>query len=792
MKAWGVFVLIVVLVGFSGRCGATVYNSDGTPQSVQYLHDSQAQNGDTITLPPGSFGWSIGVNLTKTVTLQGAGTTATGGGDVTTITDNVASGQPLIELQANSTDLARITGLTVKSGTGSIKDGGTVKIDGPGNIRIDHCHLVASSDANYAIVRFWTGLFGVMDHCILDLTGTHALYFHNGRQSGSSGDQAGNLEWSLPTNFGGPDYFFIEDNIVNGDVPGGPYATRVYDGFSASKVVLRFNSLSQSCLGETHATGHAGDDRGLRSQECYGNSVTSSLQHDPNFDALDMGSGTTLIWGNDWSNGGNGVYKQIYHFNVTRKDNTTYPQIPPPNGWGYAGTEFNGQGSMWDGGTALGTDTLKGYPCLDQPGRGQGDLLNGLFPNKINTVTGAIYWPHQALEPIYIWNNAGSYVPGWGNLVYDNHTNGRVVENRDYYPSASGIQTSPTTPFDGTVGTGWGILANRPTTCTPGVAYFATDQGSWNTSTSNPYGVQQNGADGVLYKCTSTNTWTLYYTPYTYPHPLNGGGPTPTPTPTVTPTRTPTPTPTPTRTPTPTPTATPTPTRTPTPTATPTPIPPTGLVASYKFNEGDGRIVHDASGNDITGFIFGATWTTDSPNGSALSFDGSNSYVDLGNPSLLQITGSMTCSAWVKAEANMADDGQIVAKSNDEAGWQLKTSLDTGRRTFGVTISAGSGRVQRYSTTVYSLDVWYYVTGVYDAAARTLDIYVDGVLDNGVLTGNIPASQTDAPVNAYIGKRTSGDGYCFNGIIDNVRIYNQALNQAEVQADMNTPVGGVP
>jgi hypothetical protein len=218
------------------------------------------------------------------------------------------------------------------------------------------------------------------------------------------------------------------------------------------------------------------------------------------------------------------------------------------------------------------------------------------------------------------------------------------------------------------------------------------------------------------------------------------------------------------------------------------------LVAGYKFNEGNGRIVNDASGSDITGFIFGATWTTDSKSGSALSFDGSSSYVDLDNPSLLQITGSITCSAWVKAEANLPDDGQIVAKSNDVAGWQLKTTLDTGPRTFGVAISTGSGRVERYSTTVCSLDVWYYVTGVYDAAGRTLDIYVNGVLGNGVLTGTIPASQIDAPVNAYIGKRTSlhGGGYCFNGIIDNVRIYNRALSQAELQVDMNTPVGSGP
>ena len=213
-----------------------------------------------------------------------------------------------------------------------------------------------------------------------------------------------------------------------------------------------------------------------------------------------MGNGTSLVWGNTWDQ----VYKNIYLFKQTRKNNATYSQNATPAGWGYAGTQFNGRGSNWDGGTALGTDTTLGYPCIDQPGRGQGDLLVTLFPNKVNNTTGTLRWPNQALEPIYIWNNTGSIVPGWGSSVYSNDTGGRVVANRDYYPPASGQQTSPTSPFNGTSGTGWGTLANRPTTATPGVAYFATDQGSWNTSTSNPYGVQQNGADGVLYKCTAT------------------------------------------------------------------------------------------------------------------------------------------------------------------------------------------------------------------------------------------------------------------------------------------------
>jgi hypothetical protein len=66
--------------------------------------------------------------------------------------------------------------------------------------------------------------------------------------------------------------------------------------------------------------------------------------------------------------------------------------------------------------------------------------------------------------------------------------------------------------FDGTTGTGSGTRAARPMTCTTGVVYFSTDQGSWNSSGS--------GGQGVLDKCTSTNTWTnAVYVPFTYPYP---------------------------------------------------------------------------------------------------------------------------------------------------------------------------------------------------------------------------------------------------------------------------------
>ncbi len=211
-------------------------------------------------------------------------------------------------------------------------------------------------------------------------------------------------------------------------------------------------------------------------------------------------------------------------------------------------------------------------------------------------------------------------------------------------------------------------------------------------------------------------------------------------------------------------------------------------LGAYSFDEGSGTGIVDSSGNGIAGTVVNATWTASGKYQSALSFNGSDSYVDLGNPAILRLTGSATWSAWVKSLANPSDDGQIISKSDNGPGWQLKTTADTGRRTFGVAVSGPSGpRTQRYSNTTPSLNTWYHVAGVYDAAAKKLDIYVNGSLDNGVLVGTISSAQIDSAVNVNIGRRSGG--YYFNGLIDEVRIYNRALTQSEIQADMNTPVG---
>jgi hypothetical protein len=476
-----------------------------------------ASAGDAVYIPAGSCGWATQVSRTvpANVTIIGAGTSATGGGDQTIITDNYGTDSPPLSIGVSSTGTFRMTGITFQGGTGVLKNGGLIAINGPGgatvNVRLDHIHLNGQTYATPwtgKLLTIGNGVIGVLDHSIIDLYSTQAIFVLN------SIDGFGNAEWASDSNLGGSNFFFIEDNIINGTPS--THDTRVTDCFTGGRQVLRFNTLTATCGLDQHGT-RSSNDRGCRASEMYGNSsVQANGQTQPNFVMIDMQSGPAMVWGNSAPN----AYTNVVMFDVVRKNNESYTMTAPPNGFGYCGTDFNGTGSNWDQNSNAGT----GYACIDQPGRGKGNLLTGNFPNKVNSSTGTIAWPNQALEPIYIWANNSSPVSGWGGSWYSNITStasgARVVANRDYYAQASSIQTSATSPFNGTTGTGWGTLANRPTTCTTGVGYFATDQGSWNTSSSNPYGVQQNGADGVLYKCTATNTWTLYYTPYTYPHSL--------------------------------------------------------------------------------------------------------------------------------------------------------------------------------------------------------------------------------------------------------------------------------
>jgi len=215
-------------------------------------------------------------------------------------------------------------------------------------------------------------------------------------------------------------------------------------------------------------------------------------------------------------------------------------------------------------------------------------------------------------------------------------------------------------------------------------------------------------------------------------------------------------------------------------------------VGAWGLNDVGGITEADYSGNNNRGTVNEALPTVAGKFGNALVFNGANVSVDLGNPAVLKLTGSMTISAWINSAAFPVDDAAIVSKFDGvaPAGFQLDTTVDTGPRTVGFKLIGPNGAYMlRYGATVLQLNQWYHVAGVYDAQAQTMTVYLDGVLDNGTLNGTVAGRQVSSTRDVFVGRRADDSvDYNFNGMIDEVRIYDRALSQAEIQADMNAAI----
>ncbi|QEL25118.1 PKD domain-containing protein [Bosea sp. F3-2] len=219
---------------------------------------------------------------------------------------------------------------------------------------------------------------------------------------------------------------------------------------------------------------------------------------------------------------------------------------------------------------------------------------------------------------------------------------------------------------------------------------------------------------------------------------------------------------------------------------------PLGITAGYAFDEVSGTAAADASGHGISGTLTNGPTFAAGKYGNAVALDGVNDFVNLGNPTALQFTGSMTVSAWVYVSSFPSDDAAVVSKrTSGESGYQLDITKDTGPRTIGFKLTTNSGGAMfRYGATPLQLNTWYHIAGVYNATNQTLDVYLNGTLDNGQLTGTVSNSQQNSTANVNIGRRAGNAGFEFPGRIDDVRIADHALTQAQIQTDMITPLGG--
>jgi hypothetical protein len=210
-----------------------------------------------------------------------------------------------------------------------------------------------------------------------------------------------------------------------------------------------------------------------------------------------------------------------------------------------------------------------------------------------------------------------------------------------------------------------------------------------------------------------------------------------------------------------------------------------GLVGYWKFEEATGNTVLDSSGNNNSGSLINSSRTV-GLYGQALQVTGSNSsHASIpASASINSMTNQITVSAWVRPNVQPVGFRAVVNRQIGDSLHPDQFFLGFGPRNqvmkykWEIGTSDGEGNVYEGSPTT---DRWVHMVGTYDGSM--LRLYVDGVqIGSSPLTGNILVDNNPVTIGAAenYGEGTPlGDR--FNGLIDEVRIYNRALSATEVK-----------
>jgi hypothetical protein len=208
-----------------------------------------------------------------------------------------------------------------------------------------------------------------------------------------------------------------------------------------------------------------------------------------------------------------------------------------------------------------------------------------------------------------------------------------------------------------------------------------------------------------------------------------------------------------------------------------------GLVAYYPF---DGN-ADDASMSGNDGTVLGATATADrfgTPS-AAYDFDGIDDYVSIPDAVSLDPQDAMSAAAWFMLRSFSCPYPPIAKKSDatQSNGYSLECHFDPedwdgsylGPSVFFIVDLTGGGLDEYSGPTSISLDTWHFVAGTYDGTNE--EIYLDGVLRN---SHEYSGPMSTSPNDLEIGRDPSNPSRFFDGLIDEVRIYNRALTTSEV------------
>jgi hypothetical protein len=206
-------------------------------------------------------------------------------------------------------------------------------------------------------------------------------------------------------------------------------------------------------------------------------------------------------------------------------------------------------------------------------------------------------------------------------------------------------------------------------------------------------------------------------------------------------------------------------------------VPTNGLVGWWPFNGN----ANDESGNGNNGTVNGATLTADR-NGNtncAYSFDGVNDFIEISSNSSLQLSNFYTINGWFNANVfflTNINDRRIISKTQS-TGWYGGYEVFIGGTTNDIAHTGNvNGNNFVIGSTGYSINTWYMFTVTYDN--NSMKLYMNDVLVNSqpmtgsLQTGNVPLR---------FGKIDGQISGLFEGIIDDIGIWNRALDSCEVK-----------
>jgi hypothetical protein len=201
------------------------------------------------------------------------------------------------------------------------------------------------------------------------------------------------------------------------------------------------------------------------------------------------------------------------------------------------------------------------------------------------------------------------------------------------------------------------------------------------------------------------------------------------------------------------------------------------LVAYFPMDETSGQLVKNVASTK-SGIATGTTVTT-GYSGNARSFDGSSDYISVADTPSLDGMDQLSLSTWVKVNSFSSQTVVPIGKDVNSVSYRINIA-PSGQLSFVVATSNNSW----YSTgTVVDSSVslttgkWYHIAAIYDGSR--VRIYVNGQL-TGTGSQDISGNILNSDSEVHFGKSSSANIDYFNGMLDEVRVYNRALSADEI------------